>query len=179
MKPTKPKVVIGLDPGMKTGFAVKDLATGKYLTVETIRRTDIQERILGMMEQYEVYVVYEDARLRKWYGAYEQILYRKFMAGAKMTAIERNTYKGLLKGAGNVEGSCSYIEEFCKKHRIKRLGVAPTAGKTKVSDTVLRRITGLESLDSHAGDAVMLIQAYNPINLSLHFGLRNKSTSTR
>lgn len=164
------KVAIGIDPGVKTGFAVKNLSTKEFLEVKTVKAYQIPELVLKYGEDFEIYVVFEDARKRTWYGNYERTLFNKFMSGVRMSTKEKNAYKGILQGSGDVRGQSRSIEQFLEDYKIPYIAKKPTAKTTKVSVEYFNRLTRWSKRSSeHSRDAGMLIQGFTLVNLKLHF----------
>lgn len=162
------KIVIGIDPGTKTGFAVKNLTTGEWLDVDTIKRWEIPVKVLEYAEKYEVYVVFEDATQRTWYGKDERQFYGKFRTNS-MTKKDMSRYKGIKMGAGSVMGSSTMIREFLDDCRIPYVAQKPKSGATKVDKKFVARLGWEGRSSEHSRDAIMLIQGYNNRNLKLHF----------
>jgi hypothetical protein len=83
-------------------------------------------------------VVFEDARLRKWYGKADR---------------ER------LQGAGSIKRDCTIWSEFLADLAgVRVLAVPPQAGATKWSAERFAKVTGWTSRTSeHARDAAMLL----------------------
>lgn len=150
MKP--PKIIIGIDPGTKTGFAYKDLRSQEYHAIETLGVLDALDFARDLIAEYgkeNVYLVFEDARQRKWFG---------------------DAGKEKLQGVGSVKRDCSIWQEFCEKTGINWLAQKPKAGTTKYSPAYFKRITGWQKRTSeHARDAAILIHGYSAVNIKLHF----------
>lgn len=131
------KILIGIDPGVKTGIAVWDVdgQRFKYLkTCDIIEAMDIV-RLLNAGEDIEVW--FEDARLRKWFGS-----------------------KGreALQGAGSIKRDCSIWESHLKKEGIKFKAIPPSHNVTKVNAKSFERMTGISDRTSeHSRDAAMLV----------------------
>ena len=156
------KVIIGLDPGATTGVAVKDLGTGKFLDITSIRRYQVPEFILDMGETYEIFVVLEDARLRKWFGRREQVLYGKFRSGTLRNPKEQAEFLKYREMAGHVKAACSIIEEFLRDHQIPYKLEKPRSGRTKMTREFVARLTGYTGrTNEHGRDAAMLVAGYN------------------
>lgn len=132
------EMVIGIDPGVNTGFAVWSIQDQRLLRVESCSIIDA----LDALDEYvakgvALKVVFEDARKRKWFG---------------------NAGREKLQGAGSVKRDCGVIEEFLQKRGIPYRAVAPQAGATKWDDARFRKITGWPSrTNEHARDASLLV----------------------
>ena len=135
---------IGIDPGVKTGFAVWDKREGRLLRVDTLTIVDALKAVLdyrgGAGE--DPVVVFEDARQRMWLPR------------------ERNVseYRGKLMGAGSVKRDCEIWETFCLRERITFHALPPTKGLTKWSPEAFAGLTGwTKRTSNHARDAAILV----------------------
>ena len=137
-------ILVGIDPGVKTGFAVWDTTRRKLLRVETLTIVDALKATLDYRGNCgaDPVVYFEDARLRKWLPQ------------------ERNfsEYRGKLMGAGSVKRDCEIWETFCLRERITFHALPPTKGLTKWSPEAFAGVTGWKGRTSnHARDAAMLV----------------------
>lgn len=85
----------------------------------------------------DIFVRFEDARKRKWFGA-----------------------KGVeaLQGAGSVKRDATVWQDFLQDLCIPYEAVAPKNNKTKITADYFRKVTGWEGRTSeHARDAAMLV----------------------
>ena len=135
------KVVIGIDPGNKTGIAIFSLGT-KFNLVETktISPLDVASEIEGAD------VVYiEDSRLQK----------AIFCHPSQKVAYSRSV--------GQVDARCSDVEEICNRKGIKFVGISPKEKGKKISKDEFMRIFGCSSNKSgsnqHERDAAMVVFA--------------------
>ena len=132
------RVVIGIDPGVHTGFALSD--GGKLIRVESMNAVEAEGCVMQCIEMYglsNVFVRYEDARMRQWFGS-----------------------KGVeaLQGAGSIKRDCSRWEEFLTHHNIPHSRVAPQANRTKLTAEQFKAITQWQGrTNEHARDAAMLV----------------------
>jgi len=128
-------LLIGVDPGVKTGFAVWD---GKKITeTNTISITQAMRRILELDNNYNITLIIEDARLRKWFG---------------------NNAKAKQQGAGSIKRDCKIWEDFCNENKIKHELIHPIKGSTKINAETFKRITKFEGRTSeHSRDAALLV----------------------
>lgn len=133
-------IYIGIDPGTHTGVAVWDSKEGKFLTLETMPIHRALTRVLAIAERHrdDVQVIFEDARLRKWFGDGD--------TDAKK------------QGAGSVKRDCSIWEDFLTDMEIPFVTTKPGNVATKVTPSWFRKLTGWEGRCSeHARDAAMLV----------------------
>ena len=133
---------IGIDPGVKTGFAVWDSEKQKFLEISTCTITEAMNRViihqyLALTSEKDIMLHIEDARLRKWYG---------------------NSGREKLQGAGSVKRDSKIWEDFCKENEIEYRMVAPKNNRTKVSKEYFTKITGwMKQTTDHARDAAMMV----------------------
>lgn len=132
------KVVIGIDPGVNTGFAVSE--SGKLLRVECMTAVEAEDCVMQcviLCGEANVFVRFEDARMRQWFGS-----------------------KGreALQGAGSIKRDCARWQEFLEHHNIPHARIAPKANRTKLTADQFKRITGWQGrTNEHARDAAMMI----------------------
>ena len=140
-------IYIGIDPGTHTGVAVWDSREGKFLSLETLPIHLALEKVKEIANPFwlmdgayhnDVYVIFEDARQRTWFG--------KGDTSAKM------------QGAGSVKRDCSIWEDFCKYYELPFRAIPPVKGATKVSPEYFKLISHWTRRTSqHARDAAMLV----------------------
>lgn len=135
------KVLIGIDTGVKTGYAVAhDLGNGGQLEeVQTLSITQAMDRVKQLAEQYgkenmKLYI--EDARKRT------------FVTGGREK----------LQGVGSVKRDALIWEDWCKEQEFHYLMVEPKANTTKLKADQFKKRTGWTKRTSeHARDAAMLV----------------------
>jgi hypothetical protein len=137
--------IIGIDPGVRTGFSVWDLLLKKLTRVETDIAYGIELRVLGMAAEHGVkaiHVLMEDARLRKWFGS---------------TGPER------WKGAGSVMRDCGRWVELMEAENISYTLLSPEQKGRKWNDAEFKRYTGWVGITSeHSRDAGKMVHQFNP-----------------
>jgi len=132
------RVVIGIDPGVNTGFAISE--GGKLLRVECMAAVEAEQCVMQCVIVYgaaNVFVRYEDARMRQWFGS-----------------------KGreALQGAGSIKRDCARWQEFLEHHNIPHSRVAPQANRTKLTADQFKAITKWQGrTNEHGRDAAMLV----------------------
>lgn len=150
-------ILIGIDPGTKTGIAVKSLRTQLYKQVETFpihRAMDLVNTYLAD-KSCEVYVFVEDARLRSW--------------------IPKETGREVLQGAGSIKRDCAIWEDFLTDKGASFKMVAPAQGRTKWNPQLWQAVTGWAGRTSnHARDAAMIVHGITPIFLTQLFSKKSK-----
>lgn len=132
-------LIVGLDPGVKTGFAIWSRAEQRLTAIETLGITQAMTRIRAMADDETLHSVrFEDARLRKWFGT------RGWEA---------------LQGAGSVKRDCSIWEEFLQGLvGVPFLPVSPQAKGAKLDARAFAKLTGWRGRTSeHGRDAAMLV----------------------
>lgn len=129
---------IGIDPGTHTGVAVWDTTTRQLSDVATMPVHRALKYVENLHALNEIEVVFEDARLRKWYG-------------------KGNTY-AKLQGAGSIKRDSAIWEDFCTDLGISFKLVSPGKVMTKASEEYFQLLTGWKGRTSnHARDAAMLV----------------------
>ena len=132
---TEKRLLIGIDCGVKTGYAVYDQIDKKLVAVETRTIISAMQQIRFLIDTVaEVRI--EDARLRKWFG---------------------NAGKERLQGVGSVKRDSAIWEEFCEYYCIPYKLIHPKDNMTKTTAEYFRKLTGWEKRTSvHARDAAAL-----------------------
>jgi hypothetical protein len=93
--------------------------------------------ILKALEECDIKLYIEDARLRTWYGA---------------------KGKEVLQGVGSVKRDCLRWQEFCEHHNIEFNMVHPKNNKTKLKAAEFKKITGWSGKSNeHGRDSAMLV----------------------
>lgn len=134
--------LVGIDTGVKTGFAVSNNGTITDVSTETI--ITAQARIFELLDilgRDELVVCIEDARQRTW--------------------VAPNIGRERLQGIGSVKRDCGIWQEFCEYHNIRHLLIAPANIATKLPAKKFKQITGWDKRTSeHGRDAGMMIDKY-------------------
>lgn len=136
------KIVIGIDVGANTGFAVWSNLENEFKDISTLKIHQAFEKVIGYHQIYgdDLFVRFEDARKRKWFG---------------------NTGREKLQGAGSVKRDSSIWEDFLKDNGIRYEAVAPARNKTKLSKEQFQRMTKYKGNTSvHGRDAACLVFKY-------------------
>lgn len=146
------KFLIGIDTGVKTGFAVAvdDLkGFGAKLTeVETLSITQSMKRVLELVAtngKENICLYIEDARKRT--GGFGYMDKQQAKSGA-----------GVREGVGSVKRDATIWEDWCKEEELNYKLIHPAANNTKYTADVFKRLTGWKERTSvHARDASMLV----------------------
>ena len=128
----------GIDPGVTTGFALWDIDARKLEEVSSMGIVDALVRVQLMHGVGSLHVVvYEDARLRTYFGA-----------------------KGreALQGAGSIKRDCSVWAEWLAMLGCAYKAVSPRAKGPKRDAEQFARLTGWTArTNEHGRDAAILI----------------------
>jgi hypothetical protein len=142
-------ILIGIDPGVKTGICFWSPSERKVLLLEGISIHHAMERVkrqasmIAFAKKLKVRI--EDARLRKW------------IPKQKNEKAER----GKREGAGSVKRDCKIWEDFLTDLGIDFELVPPKNNKTKVTAEYFKKLTGYEgTTNEHSRDAAMLVVGY-------------------
>lgn len=132
--------IIGIDPGVTCGYALKDTVNNKYILIcsDTILR--IMHKVKQNSQLLDIFVRVEDARKRKWFG---------------------KKCKEVLQGAGSIKRDCQIWEEFLTTNKIPHEFVAPKDNKTKLDAKKFKQYTGYQGkTNEHSRDAGALVMGY-------------------
>lgn len=133
---------IGIDCGEHTGVAVWNSQTKTFEDIRTTHLHRALADVLVLSQTSEIYVIFEDARLRKWLPREKN----------------ESAYRGRLMGAGSVKRDATIWEEFCTDNNIPFSAVAPAKGLTKWSADTFAALTKWHGRTSnHARDAALLV----------------------
>lgn len=127
--------IIGIDPGVKTGFASWNVKDNSF---EFICSLPIHEVIiiLNYRDNKQSFIRVEDARKRKWFGG---------------------SGREKLQGAGSIKRDSKIWEDYLKYKGFDYEMVAPKNNKTKLNTDLFSKITGWEKpTNEHSRDAAML-----------------------
>ncbi len=122
-------IIIGIDPGVHTGFAVWELEGDKLLMCEAMGIVQTMQLVL---DHDPALLVVEDARMR---------------GGSRQASM----------GAGSVRRDCSIWEEWARAHGIPLKCISPADKGPKLSAEAFQRLTGWPvGLNEHARDAAAI-----------------------
>ena len=127
--------LIGIDPGVNTGFALWD---GKaFVEITTVDIITAINKVKNLADDFNVMVYYEDARLRHWFGS---------------------SGREKLMGAGSVRRDSQIWETACKVLNIPYEAIAPKQNITKLNARQFAMYTGWKGrTNEHGRDAAMLV----------------------
>lgn len=131
-------LIVGIDPGVNTGFAVWNVKLNTLVSVESMGIVDAMLRLQIMANAGSLHsVTFEDAHLRTWFGS-----------------------KGreALQGAGSIKRDCGIWKEFLGTLKIPYKAVSPQSKGAKIDAEQFQRLTGWPGrTNNHARDAAMLV----------------------
>lgn len=137
----KKRILIGVDPGTVTGYAIKNLETGEF---EEVGSAGIV-MTLELLDAYfgdDCFVIIEDAR--QWNG------YSRGMKSGVMAAKAQ--------GSGSVKRDCQIWQEYMRHWSIDFKMVPPSWKGAKTDAKMFKLVTGWQGrTNSHGRDAAMLI----------------------
>lgn len=137
--------IIGIDPGVTTGFALWSCEEKKLINVESDIAYGVELRVLNLVNKYgsdALFIRVEDARQRDWFG---------------------NSGTERWKGAGSVMRDCGRWEELLKAEGLAFEMVSPKRNRTKLDAVRFGQYTGWQGkTNEHARDAGMLVFGYTP-----------------
>ena len=143
------KILIGIDTGVHTGFAVAiDRGNGGELEqVESLSITQAMEKIqdrINLDGKDNIFLYIEDARKRTWFGS--------------MDARQAKSGAGVREGVGSVKRDAQIWEDWCKENQINFKMIHPKNNSTKYKADTFKKITGWTGrTNEHARDAAMLV----------------------
>jgi hypothetical protein len=131
-------IVIGIDPGTKTGYAEWDALTRRFLAVTSMK---IHAAMWMVLEAHRTggvsHVVFEDARLRRWFG---------------------ESGRETLIGAGSVRRDSAIWSEFLADAGIASRALSPKEKGAKYDAARFERLTGWQAqTNEHGRDAGLLV----------------------
>lgn len=133
-------LIIGIDPGVNTGWAYWSPAEKEFMQIETINSACALGRISDLFGDYgaeKMLVIFEDARQRQWFG---------------------DKGREALQGAGSIKRECQIWADWLELHGIEYRAVSPKAKGAKLSAEQFAKLTGWHGRTSqHARDAAMLV----------------------
>jgi len=134
------KILIGIDPGVKTGLAVwRSCDNAGFYLIDSCGIIDAMSFVVKFKEQWTdaIFVYIENPNLRKWYGP---------RASQKQ------------QGAGSIKRDYAIWLEFLQHHGIAYQEVAPKNVLTKLDAKTFASLTGWQGkTNEHSRDAAMLV----------------------
>ena len=139
----KAKYVIGIDPGVNTGFAVWNRERKEFVVITCDKIHEIMVMVKLFQQNLgteNIFIRLEDARLRTWFG---------------------NSGRGQLQGAGSIKRDCGIWQDFLEDLGLQYELVPPKKNRTKVSAEWFKATTKYTGrTNNHARDAAMLVFNY-------------------
>jgi hypothetical protein len=131
--------IVGLDPGVNTGFAIWSRSEKRLVSVESVGIVTAMAMVRMMHTHSSLHsVIFEDARLRTWFG---------------------KKGREALQGAGSVKRDCQIWSEFLTGlEGVPFKPVSPQSKGAKLDAAQFARVTGWAGrTNEHARDAAMLV----------------------
>lgn len=135
----KHEFFIGIDTGVKTGFAFWKKDDKNFVVIQTLPIHQVMDRVAVAAEIFRerLFVRVEDARKRKWFG---------------------NAGREQLQGAGSIKRDAKIWEDFLTDLKVDFELVAPKNNKTKLNKEAFKKMTGWDKQTTeHSRDAAMLV----------------------
>lgn len=134
-------IVLGIDPGMNTGFAIYE--NGKLVNLQTGSPWDMAAMIRHLTPAQ---VVFEDSRL-------QSNVWNATGTRAQACKISRNV--------GQIDAWCSYILAVCEQARVPVLSISPKGKGKKIDAAEFGALTGwIGQSNQHCRDAAMVAWPY-------------------
>ena len=133
-------IYVGIDPGVKTGFAIWSKTQKQFIMVKSFKIHAAMKVAEKLFQEHGDNVVFriEDARARKWFG--------------KKAGRER------LQGAGSIKRDSKIWDDFMSDLGARYEMVAPREGTTKLDDKSFKAMTGyMNPTNEHGRDAAMKV----------------------
>jgi hypothetical protein len=131
---------IGIDTGVKTGYACYSMETRQLITIRTFKIDVAMELVADLAKLSAIFVRVEDARLATW---------------------KRKQQGHRLKGAGSVMRDAKMWDDFLTRQGIDHEMVRPRKAFTKWTPAAFKKLTGYTGRTSfHGRDAAMLVYGY-------------------
>ena len=129
--------LIGVDPGVCTGFAVWDQEVGKFELITSCTILNAMRWVNDWKLRGKCSVWVEDARQRKWFGG---------------------SGREKLMGAGSIKRDCQIWEEFLHSGNLPYRFIPPKDIRTKLNAKKFKAMTGWQNrTNSHGRDAAMIV----------------------
>jgi hypothetical protein len=131
-----PRIIAGIDPGVKTGLAIWHVNEQRFSRIGTFRSINARVFLRDRWKEKSLTEIwFEDARLRSGKPDPKR-----------------------LQGVGSVKRDCAIWEEFCKFYKIPYRASKPDKTLTKWSEEYFKKMTGWDGRTSqHARDAAALV----------------------
>lgn len=153
-------ILVGIDPGVDTGFAIWDAKHQELIAVESWP-IHIAMAIVQSMKPDRPFVIFEDARLRKVF--------------TRADAAQQKYGAAIREGVGSVKRDCVIWEDFLTYIGVPFKERAPVA--TKWNAQQFQRLTKWKGrTNEHSRDAAMIVYG---MNLPMAEGLLREFQQTR
>jgi len=142
------KLIIGIDPGVKTGYAVWNKSQKKFELVKTYKIHEAMKEIELMYDNINNHLFYTITRI--------------VVEDARLWTYHKKTSSAKLQGAGSIKRDCKIWEDFLndifKNSGVEIIFKKPNNHITKLTKEQFYKLTGFSGKTSeHARDAAMLV----------------------
>lgn len=142
-------IVVGIDPGANTGFAV--YIGGELISLSTIDPVHIAEAIRNTRPDR---VIFEDSRLTSFVFT---------------TTLSRPTALKMARNVGQVDAWSRLITSVCELLSIPCLGISPKQKGKKLNSKEFSTLTGwTKKSNEHERDSAMVAWPYRNLSKSNH-----------
>jgi hypothetical protein len=132
-------LLIGLDPGIKTGIAF--FSNGDLVGLDTCAPWEVESHLNDVKR-----IVFEDSRL-------QSVVFNRGATSAATLKIARNV--------GEIDAWCKLIVALAEKHQIPSLGISPKHKGAKLDAEQFKMLTGWQGpTNQHERDAAMIACPY-------------------
>lgn len=132
------QIKIGIDPGVHTGIAIKEIKTNKYILISTNlhKAFDMIKDYINNKSFEITQIVIEDARLWKYHKNIDQ-------NGQKS--------RSKLQGAGSVKRDCKAWEQFIRDYKLGKITVFVRPDKKRNAFASKDKIKYFEEITGYKG----------------------------
>ena len=140
-------ILIGIDTGTHTGFAVYDTKTRKLVEVTSMKIHQAMDRVAEMNKLHtDIKIRVEDPRQRTWFGT---------------ERMSREQERQKLQGVGSVKRDATIWDDYLKDLGVPYEMVPPRYNVTKRTSDIFKRYTGwTKPTNEHGRDAAGLIYGF-------------------
>jgi len=143
---SKYDIIIGIDPGVKTGIAIFDCEERKLIGCDTKKIHQALQWVSSLSGMYQGRILIRIENAKTW---------------VKFKRTSRATADSKLKGAGSIRRDCTIWEDYCNDMKIPYELVPLGKVRMKMDAGEFQAMTGWKKLtSSHARDAGCLVWDY-------------------
>lgn len=143
-----PQYVLGIDPGVKTGFAVYDRGKRELRICDTLSFWDTVDKL----EEFTI-----DCGLSGFEVILEDNSANATFRGRGRNPAAHSAMEKISRNVGSVQRDQQLLVEYMISKGIKHRLIKPTHSTTKMNDELFKKITGWKArTSSHSRDAGIL-----------------------